>query len=165
MAGSLPKLVPIRPADSGTWPETLSDPSKKLLKYWVSKCGDRNFPDRAAIEPSEISQILPNIFLVEIVAGEQSDYRYLLVGTYIVDMEGECTGRLLSELFADRDEHASVWQQYDDCCLGEFYVRNENLGWQQRKFIDYEVVLLPLYGSGGEVEYLIGAAHGTPLPR
>ena len=165
MAGSLPKLVPIRPADSGTWPETLSDPSKSLLEYWVSQCGDRDFADRAAIEPSEISRILPNIFIVEIVAGKETDYRFKLVGTHIVDMEGECTGQLLSELFADRDEHANIWKHYDACCLGEIYVRNGNLGWLQKKYIDCEVVLLPLYGSGGEVEYLIGAAHGTPSPR
>ncbi len=165
MAGRLPILTPIQPADSGTWPETLSDPSKSLLEYWVSQCGDRGFPDRAAIEPSEISRILPNIFIVEIVAGEETDYRFKLVGTLIVELEGECTGRLLSELFADRDEHANIWQQYDDCCLGEIYVRNGNLGWLRKKFIDYEVVLLPLYGSGGAVEYLIGAAHGTLLPR
>ncbi len=161
MAGFSPELTPIRPADSGTWPETLAGSSKALLEYWLSKCGERDFPSRAAIEPSEISQILPEIFIVAIVAGKETDYRYKLVGTTVVEFEGECTGWLLSELFPDRDEHATIWKHYDACCRGEIHVRNGDLAWRQKQFIDYEIILLPLSGSGEEVEYLIGTAHAT----
>ena len=164
MTDNLPELTPIQPADSGAWPETLSDPSRVLLKYWSSKCHGRGFPNRSEIEPRDITKILPHIFIVENLGGEESDYRFLLVGTYIVGIEGECTGRLLSEMFPDRDRHANLWKQYDDCCSGAIYVRRDNLGWREKKFIDYDVVLLPLYGRDENVEYLIGAAHGTVLP-
>ncbi len=106
---------------------------------------------------------MPRIFIVEKLDGEKTDYRFLLVGTYIVDIEGEHTGLLLSEMFPNRDLHANLWKQYDECCRGEFYVRRENLGWMGKKYIDYEVVLLPLYGNDENVKYLIGAVDCTDL--
>ncbi len=159
------KLMRIRPEDEQTWPDSLSDPARALLKYWVSKCEHGRFPARSAIEPCEIKQILPYLFIVERTDGDESDYRFRLVGTQIVRIEGECTGKRLTELFGDRRRHAGVWRHYDEACQGRIYVRHEDLGWQEKAFIDYEVVLLPLRGDGDEdVGFLIGAAHGTLLP-
>lgn len=158
------KLVPIRPTDPGSWPESLSDPAKGLLEYWVSKCDADKYPRRSSIEPSEITHILPYIFIVERLDGEKSDFRFRLVGTQIVNIEGECTGLLLSEIFPDRERHSNIWKQYDECCLGVTYVRRQNLAWKGKEYIDYETLLLPLCGDTGNVDYLIGTAHGTPLP-
>lgn len=157
-------MVPIRPTDPGSWPPTLFAPAKELLKYWASKCGAAKYPSRSAIEPGEITRILPYIFIVERSDGEKSDYRFLLVGTEIVNIEGECTGQLLSELFPDRDRYADVWRQYDESCMGVIYIRHQTLGWKGKKFIDYETVLLPLYGDNENVEYLIGTAYAALLP-
>lgn len=162
MAETIFKLVPIRPTDLGSWPESLSGPAKRLLEYWVSKNHAGRYPGRSAIEPREIIHILPHIFIVDRLDGGKSDYRFRLVGTQIVAIEGECTGRLLSEMFPDRDRYSEIWKQYDECCLGVTYVRYQNLGWKGKKYIDYETVLLPLRGDGGNVDYLIGTSHGTP---
>ncbi len=164
MAHPTSSLVRIRPEDSGTWPDALSEPARVLLNYWVSKCRNGEFPARSAIEPCDIKRILPYLYIVELIAGEQSDYRFRLVGTQIVKIEGECTGRRLTELLGDRRRYAHAWRQYDDACRGVTYVRHENLGWKEKAFIDYEVVLLPLRGDDREVRYLIGAAHGSLLP-
>lgn len=164
MAKPISKLVPIRPTDLGSWPATLSGPAKELLEYWVSKCDADKYPVRSAIEPSKIKRILPYIFIVERLDGEKSDYRFRLVGTGIVDIEGECTGRLLSELFPDRDKYSNVWKQYDECCMGVTYIRHQTLGWRGKKYIEYETVLLPLYGDGENVDYLIGTAYAALLP-
>ena len=95
-------LAAISPKDRDSWPAILSEPAQLLLEYWVSKCRNGKFPLRSSIEPKEIIDVLPYIFTVEILEGEQRDYRFLLVGTRIVEIEGECTGQLLSELFPDR---------------------------------------------------------------
>jgi len=157
-------LLRIRPSDKNSWPESLSDPATVLLEYWVSKCADGRFPDRSEIEPRDIKSILPYIFIVERLDGKESDYRFRLVGTQIVENEGECTGQRLSEIFGDRRRYADVWRQYDESCRGVIHVRNENLGWLEKAFIDYEVVLLPLCGADQDVRFLIGTAHGNPLP-
>jgi hypothetical protein len=157
-------LVPIQPADPGSWPETLSAPAKGLLEYWVSKCDADKYPKRSDIEPSEIIPILPYIFIAERLIGAESDYRFQLVGTEIVNIEGECTGQRLSELFSDRARYSSVWQQYDECCMGVAYVRHQTLGWKGKQYIDYEAILLPLYGNGENVGYLIGTAYAALKP-
>lgn len=152
-------VAPIDPTETAGWPAALPAPVRRLLEYWTSKCGpDGRYPMRPDIQPGDIPDILPNIFIVECLKGEVSDYRFLLVGTAIVEVEGECTGRLLGELFADRDSYASVWAQYDGAKQGRICVRYQNLGWKGKKFIDYVTVLLPLAGEDGDCAYLIGAA-------
>lgn len=165
MAAQISELIPIRPTDPGSWPETLSAPAKGLLEYWVSRCSDRRYPRRAAIQPGRISPILPHIFIVDRLDDGKSDYRFRLVGTSIATIEGECTGRLLSEMIPDRDIHANIWRHYDECRSGTIYIRRQNLGWQGRAYLEYEVCLLPLYGDGESVDHLIGTAHGMLPPE
>ncbi len=160
MVETIFKLVPIRPTDPDSWPDILTGPVKRLLEYWVSKNHAGRYPGLADIEPREIVPILPYIFIVDRLDSGKSDYRFRLVGTQIVEIEGECTGRFLSGMFPDRDRYADIWKQYDECCLGTIYVRHQNLGWKGKMYIDYETVLLPLHGNGGNVDNLIGAAHG-----
>lgn len=151
--------------DPGSWPPGLTDPTRLLLEYWRSKrLGDR-FPRRAAIEPRDLVEILPYLLIIDRLDGAESDYRFRLVGTRIAEIEGDCTGRLLSELFPDRRRHARIWRHYDEACAGLVQRRNENLGWLGKSWIGYEVVLLPLLDAGGAVGHLIGTAHGEPLRR
>ena len=157
-------LTAVQPFEPDSWPPELSTPTVTLLKYWASKCGDGQYPQRSDIEPGEITRILPYIFIVQRSVNGKSDYRFILVGTEIVKIEGECTGQLLSELFPDRERYADTWKQYDESCSGAIYVRHQNLGWKGKKYIEYETVLLPLRGDGENVEYLIGTAYAALLP-
>ena len=161
---SLDTLAKLSPENRNSWPGNMSEPAQLLLEYWVSKCRNGRFPLRSEIEPREIVDILPYIFFMERLEGEKSEYRFQLVGTRIVEAEGECTGKLLSDLFPDRDRYDDIWWQYDHACEGEIHVRHENLGWRSRDFINYEVLLLPLCGRDEKIGYLIGTAHGSPLP-
>ncbi len=157
-------LAPLSPSDRSSWPDALSEPARGLIDYWVSKCRADRFPPRSAILPSEIVGILPYIFIVERLAGDDSDYRFQLVGTRIVEVEGECTGALLSDLFPDRERYADIWRHYDEACEGTIYVRRENLSWRNKEFVNYEIILLPLCDGDESIGHLIGTAHGTPLP-
>ncbi len=161
---SVERLTAIAPDDASSWPDDLSEPARVLLDYWRAKCRDGAFPDRSEIEPRHIVNILPYVFIVERLDVEPSDYCFRLVGTGIADIKGDLTGRRLSELFPDRDRHAKVWRQYDDACCGAIFVRSEGLGWRGKEFVRYKVVLLPLRGPHGAVRFLIGTAHGLPLP-
>jgi len=166
MAKTISKnLAPVRPAEPGSWPPTLLPPTKGLLEYWVSKCNNGKYPKRSDIEPGDITRILPYIFMVERANSGQSDYRFLLVGTEIVNIEGECTGQMLSELFPDREKYADVWKQYDESCKGRIYIRYQSLGWKGKQHIEYETVLLPLCGADEDVRYLIGTAYASFQPN
>src|SRR3546814_7569769 len=61
-------------------------------------------------------RLLPSIFLVDVLpeAAGGCDFHFRLIGTGIVEVEGEHTGERLSALYTKRDADAVVWRQYED---------------------------------------------------
>jgi len=153
--------------DACAWLEAeapISAMGREFLAYWHGKCPDGGFPTRADIAPAEILKLLPYIFMLDVLeAGAGLDFRFRLVGTAIMQMEGEHTGKLLSEMFPDRAAYAVLWRQYQDAAAGRVWVRHETLRWQGREHVDYEVVLAPLQDAGGQVTMLIGIAHAQEV--
>lgn len=89
--------------ESGMPNEAIDEPRlAEALAYWDRKRGDRVMPRRADIDPTEITALLPNLRLTEVLDGG-TRYRYRLVGTAIVAAYGvESTGRYLDELCGER---------------------------------------------------------------
>jgi hypothetical protein len=153
--------------DAKSWLETeapISPLGRKFLAYWRSKClspaADNAFPRRRDIRPEEILPLLPYIFMLDVLReGGELDFRFRLVGTAIVNVEGEHTGLRLSAMFPDRETYSVLWQQYCDAAAGRVWVRQETLSWQDRDHISYEVILAPLRDDSGEVTMLIGIAY------
>ncbi len=143
----------------------LSPLGREFLLYWHDKCpdsaSDSSFPTRADISPEEIPRLLPYVFMVDVLEVEEGelDFRFRLVGTAIVDIEGEHTGRKLSDMFSDRAAYRVLWRQYRDAAAGKIWVRYETLRWQGRDHVNYEVILAPLQDETGRVTMLIGLAH------
>jgi len=149
--------------DARGWLESdapISPLGREFLAYWHGKCPGAGFPTRADIAPAEMLKLLPYIFMLDVLeeAGEL-DFRFRLVGTAIMRVEGEHTGKLLSDMFPDREAYAVLWRQYRDAAAGRVWVRHETLRWQGRDHIDYEVILAPLQDATGRVTLLIGLAH------
>jgi len=151
--------------DQRSWGEAegpLSPLGAEFLDYWHGKRPPGGgFPNRAAIAPGDIVRLLPYIFIVDVLPapGGGLDFRFRLVGTAIMDMEGEHTGKLLSVMFPDREAYAVLWRQYEDAATGKVWVRQETLRWQGRDHVNYEVILAPLQDETGQVTMLIGLAH------
>ena len=138
----------------------ISPLGREFLAYWHGKCPQGGFPSRADISPAEILKLLPYIFMLDVLEDEGGlDFRFRLVGTAIVQSEGEHTGKLLSDMFPDHAAYAVLWRQYHDAAAGRVWVRHETLRWQGRDHIDYEVILAPLQDVTGRVTMLIGLAH------
>jgi hypothetical protein len=140
----------------------LSPLGREFLAYWHGKSpADGGFPTRGDVSPGEIVGMLPYIFILDVLPETQDgpDYRFRLVGTAIVDLEGEHTGRLLSEMFPDREAAALIWQHYRHAAAGEVWVRHESLRWPRGNPTPYEVVLAPLQDQTGRVTMLLGLAH------
>ncbi|MEQ9609602.1 MAG: PAS domain-containing protein [Kiloniellaceae bacterium] len=157
--------------DARAWLEAdapISPLGREFLAYWHGKCplpeAGGGFPARADIAPEEILKLLPYIFMLDVVdEGGTQDFRFRLVGTAIVEIEGEHTGRLLSEMFPDREAYRVLWQQYHDAAAGKVWVRHETLRWQGRDHLHYEVILAPLQDDAGGVTMLIGIAHAPTV--
>jgi len=74
----------------------------RLLAYWNARRGVRFAPARADIDPADITALLPDIMMVDVLDGGR-DFRFRLIGTRIVEGLGrDSTGRLFSELYADQ---------------------------------------------------------------
>ena len=95
--------------------------------------------------------------IAEMAAGAKGRFR--LVGTAIMDLEGEHTGRLLSQMFPDREAYAVIWAQYRDAVNERIRVRQETLRWPDGDQTTYEVILVPLRDESGRVSMLFGLAH------
>ncbi|HET6223971.1 MAG TPA: PAS domain-containing protein [Dongiaceae bacterium] len=154
----------MRPSDlciDPALPDRLRSPENEELRrffdYWQSKMTADRLPGRADIEPTEIPQLLPNIFLIDVVAGTPPRFCFRLVGTRIVEMEFEMTGRFLDEMVPQVYDTA-MGRHYLDAIEGKIYLRRTDLRWRQREHIDYDVLLLPLADDGMTVNRLFGLA-------
>ncbi len=89
-------------AQLGSWAVDRNATLRRLYRYWLAKRGERQWPDRRAIDPTEIRDILPNLGIVEVVgAGDDMRFRYRLVGTAIVNAYGvDPTGKFVDEMVA-----------------------------------------------------------------
>ncbi|WP_193369316.1 PAS domain-containing protein [Pelagibius marinus] len=137
---------------------------REFLAYWLSKCPSSEtgqaFPRREDIHPEDIPHLLPYIFIVDVLrGGGELDFRFRLVGTKIVTIEGEHTGQRISDMFPDREGYSVLWQQYRDAAAGAVWVRHEILRWPEQDQVAYEVVLAPLQDDRGQVTMLLGLAH------
>jgi hypothetical protein len=158
------------PTRSGqqAWHESdapVSPLGREFLAYWHTKClPGGGYPTRAGIVPEEMVRLLPYVFMVDVVPDRAGglDFRFRLVGTAIVEIEGEHTGKLLSSMFPDREAYAVLWRQYVDAAAGKIGMRRETLSWQGRDHVRYEVILAPLQDVSGRASMLIGLAH-APL--
>jgi hypothetical protein len=132
-------------------------PLREVQAYWSGKIADGRLPSRRHIDATEIPRLLPNLFLLDVVPGPPTRYRFRLVGTRIAQVEGEHRGRYLDE-YTELNENPAVLRQYEDACRGVIYLRDNTLVWQDRPHVDYTVLLLPLAEDGATVDALLGYA-------
>lgn len=85
---------PIAPSD------ITAKPLAAGLEYWISKRRtDGRLPRRQDLDPVDIPAILPYIELTDVINGG-TDFRFRLVGTHLVDIDGiNPTGQYLSQFF------------------------------------------------------------------
>ena len=81
----------------GSDPAIVSD--KRVLefyRYWLARRGERRFPRRADIEPTDIPHLLSGIMLLD-VHYDPLDFEYRLIGDAIVSRLGSLKGRRVRE--------------------------------------------------------------------
>jgi hypothetical protein len=140
------------------------EPMRTLLAYWDERCEGRPALPRANLEPLDIPRLLKNVFLVDLVSRAPFDVTFRLLGTKVVDNEGEFTGKPLSELIARGPETESLWQHYERVMDGEVCLRLDSLAWQDREFVLYDVLLLPMMRRGESIDSALGMAlYGEPI--
>jgi len=126
------------------------------LAYWRSKRGSRSMPSRRDIDPVEVPRLLPNLQLIEIVAGGR--WRYRLIGTALVEAFGrDYTGQFPDELFdAPRarsiiETHNAVRHARQPMFLRSRYITTKDVD------IVANRLYLPLSDDDRDVNMILGA--------
>jgi hypothetical protein len=68
----------------------------EFYRYWLARRGERRFPRRADIEPTDIPHLLSGIMLLD-VTYDPLDFEYRLIGGAIVDRSGFLKGKRVRE--------------------------------------------------------------------
>ena len=124
---------------------------RQLLQYWDEKRGDRRAPSRDDIDPAEMIEALPNVFLIDVLA-EPRRYRVRLMGTLLGEWCGrDHTGRYVDEItdqaVATLHELVTTWRPWR--LLTE-------LGRSSGGTRPYELLALPLSRDGATVNMVLG---------
>jgi len=127
-----------------------------VYRYWLDKCGDRTFPSRADIDPTDLAPHLGNLVLID-VERTPMRLRYRLIGTRITQvMNRDSTGKYYDEIYPEpllRQIYASFQWMIDHYrplrTFGEAF-------YPDRNFYHYEILNLPLAANGRDIDMVLG---------
>ena len=90
-------FVIVEKEGSDSNPHIVSYELNRLYEYWHSIRRSRPMPSRDDLEPSDIKDILPSLFMVDVDKGPVR-FRYRLIGTYVAELTGrDMTGQPIDE--------------------------------------------------------------------
>lgn len=131
---------------------------KTLLAYWHSKCPpDGRLPGRADIDPLELRGLLPNIYLVDVLA--EGKFRIRLLGEAQVAVYGPgLVGRLIDDIFPP--EPAAEFNRLYSAVVrrrAPVINRGQVTWWNNREWMRYEGLHAPLAADGVTIDTIFGA--------
>jgi hypothetical protein len=135
---------------------------KALYRYWDEIRGDRPAPPRTAIEPSEISSVLRDTFILQ---SSETAYPFRLAGTRLCAAFGrELKGAKFLDLWAatDRAQMAAILEAVAED--GRAAVVGISGFVSRRREVAFELLLLPLIQSGPRFDRVLGAMVPMELP-
>jgi hypothetical protein len=133
---------------------------RALYRYWNQIRGDKPAPPRTAVEPSGISELLRDTFILQ--AGE---YSFRLAGTRLCACFGvELKGAAFLDLWApaDRAEMRSVLEAVAD--EGRAAILGISAHITRHRDVSFELLLLPLIQTGPKFDRILGVMAPMQLP-
>ncbi len=72
---------------------------RRLYAYWNERRGSRRFPARADIDPLDLTFLMGNMILIDVIEGDPPGFFIRLHGTNLAQRAGyELTGKMLNDL-------------------------------------------------------------------
>jgi hypothetical protein len=142
----------------------VSEPTHKSLKdlyaYWLSKQGVRIGPPKSAIRLEEVGLLLPNIALADVV-GDPPRFRFLVFGKNLTAAYGEnIAGKFLDEIDLGSVSLTSDAVNFWTTIVRERRPQVARIRYtkqQDRRYLDYERIGLPLSEDGKAVSMILFA--------
>ncbi len=134
-----------------------------LYGYWNDVRGERMAPRRFEIEPSRISEILAETFILE--RGDSHSFVFRLAGTRICDHFGiELRGRNFADLAGEADRakiEVAMTSITDQGAVGVFELEARD---GKDRPVRFEAVVLPLLHSQATVTRYLGSISAIDPP-
>jgi len=160
-------------------PKEAAPQIKALYTYWQSIHPEggpegKALPGRRHFDPIDIPDLLPNIWLIDVVRDAQHDgaprFRFRLVGTQIVKFTGrDATGLWLDEVYPAYETTEAYRAHRAVCESGEPHYRKSGvISNPGRKYVEAERLYLPLAEDGRTVDIILVMtlySGDPPTPR
>lgn len=131
---------------------------RRLYDYWRSRCSGIAIPSRRDIDPIDIPDLLPNIFLLDVI-GDAEDFVFRLAGTLVEDaFSMPLRGRSIAEIQRAAGTPIPVAQHIEVARGGGPRYREGSVLVAGRDHWRTHRLLLPLSSDGRAVDVLIGGA-------
>ena len=131
--------------------------AQALLNYWNELRGNRPAPKRSEIEPRDIKQILPHVFILE--RSDRWTYRFRLAGTGLCNVYGmEFRRHNMAALWQDDSQQEILKLLNDVTGMGMIGRVEYTAETPDNRQVSMEMVLLPLAQDNGAVTRVLGAA-------
>src|SRR5262249_25739797 len=134
--------------------EAVTDPRlKRFLAYLEAKRGDRPFAARRDLDPAELTYILSQMLLIDVLH-DPLRFRYRLVGTGLVAWRGyDLTGKLVEEhpLPRHREEALARYRETVERRVATGGAYDIELDGRRRR---YQTVRVPLSDDGKTINML-----------
>jgi len=131
---------------------------RRLYDYWRSRYRGGRLPSRHDIDPLDIPDLLPNLFLLDVV-GDAEDFVFRLAGTLVEDaFSMPLRGRSIAEIQRAAGTPIPVAQHIEVARGGGPRYREGSVLVAGRDHWRTHRLLLPLSSDGRAVDVLIGGA-------
>ena len=119
-------------------------------------------PSRSDFTPRDLKDILRNGLMIEKIADDPSQFRWRLVGSGLLSILGENTGKTFEDSIPS--EHLQRWNECGDLILeGEQPLRFlGRVHVNGHEYLDAENLFVPLANDNGEPHFLLGQCRYTP---
>ncbi len=133
-----------------------------VLSCWQRWRGPNLWPTREDIDPDDLRQLLPNLFIVEAVDGG-ARFRYILSGVTVRQQLGfELSGRYLDDTFSGAQLEQIV-ASYRNVVAGYGMYTMQSWSQRGRPVMQYRRLLLPIAADHMRIDMVLGFALYDPL--
>jgi hypothetical protein len=137
----------------------------RVYGYWQQRCADGRLMSRAALDPTELRDVLAHLFLID-VGASGNDFRFLIAGTEIEDRYGRSLrGVAVAETYRLVTRFDTSGQWAETAADGKPRYRSGPMGFPNSDVYTAERVMLPLSADGRRVDHIFGAIFYAPLKR
>ena len=131
-----------------------------LLDYWNTLRGPARWPRRSELVPASFKQLLPNVFLIEVLDGG-ADFSHRLAGEAVIAAHSyDIVHTRVSDVdYGSPERRQGVMRFYRSIVnRGEAVRLTGRFEYLVQDFLEFESLYVPLSRDGERVDFIFGAS-------